>query len=78
MYGAIYAGGAPENDNLRPEEMWNIDTKLDDGKPGTGKMVDRAWGTNQCNNATSSVDYAATYNVSTTTVSCHPVFRQMF
>jgi len=23
---------------FRPEEMWNIDTKMDDGRPGTGKL----------------------------------------
>ena len=28
--------GTPE---LKPEEAWNIDTKLDDGKPGYGKVM---------------------------------------
>lgn len=34
--------GVKSKDNgsiLRPEEMWNLDVKLDDGKPGAGKIV---------------------------------------
>ena len=44
-YGnAFYAGGQsttnpPEIPNLKPEEMWNIDTKMDDGRPATGRMT---------------------------------------
>jgi prepilin-type N-terminal cleavage/methylation domain-containing protein len=26
---------------IKPEDAWNIDTKLDDGKPGTGKIITR-------------------------------------
>jgi hypothetical protein len=29
---------------LTPEEAWNVDTKLDDGKPGSGKIY--SWGNN--------------------------------
>ncbi len=42
-YGNIYffgrqlAGTSTWGDTLKPEEAWNIDTKMDDGKPGTGK-----------------------------------------
>ncbi len=41
-----------------PEEAWNIDTKLDDGKPGLGKLVTRTSCTGNgcqpnCNTATS-------------------------
>ncbi len=28
---------------LKPEEAWNIDTKLDDGKPAYGKIIGRWW-----------------------------------
>lgn len=28
--------------NLTPEEAWNLDTKMDDGKPGTGFIVTRS------------------------------------
>jgi prepilin-type N-terminal cleavage/methylation domain-containing protein len=27
------------DDTLKPEEAWNIDTKMDDGKPNTGKIT---------------------------------------
>ena len=40
---------------LRPEEAWNIDTKLDDGKPATGRVV--TWetdGSGSCSDLASS------------------------
>jgi prepilin-type N-terminal cleavage/methylation domain-containing protein len=53
---------------LTPEEMWNIDTKSDDGKPGTGRIV--AHSRDQCANATSATDYAATYRLDVKSVVC--------
>lgn len=52
---------------FKPEESWNIDTKMDDGKPGTGKVVSRWDG---CTNAANSADFAATYLLSTATQVC--------
>ncbi|PZP86950.1 MAG: hypothetical protein DI582_01495 [Azospirillum brasilense] len=38
-FGAIVPAGTwPSNYSLKPEEAWNIDTKIDDGKPGTGLL----------------------------------------
>lgn len=62
---------------LNPEETWNIDTKLDDGKPGTGKMISRFWN-NACANAVSNTDYAATYRLSDPTIQCMPYFVRAF
>lgn len=46
---------------LKPEEAWNIDTKLDDGKPGLGKintfLDSGALGPNCSNGDTSSAEY---------------------
>ena len=38
MFGNA-AGGLPYGAALKPEEAWNIDTKIDDGKPGSGAVV---------------------------------------
>ncbi|MFZ4541880.1 MAG: hypothetical protein ACOYNL_08770 [Rickettsiales bacterium] len=48
---------------LKPEEAWNIDTKMDDGRPAFGKM--RA----NINCATGNTS-TATYNIGVSTVSC--------
>jgi prepilin-type N-terminal cleavage/methylation domain-containing protein len=29
---------------FKPEDAWNVDTKTDDGKPGSGKIVAMKWG----------------------------------
>lgn len=68
---------------IKPEDVYNIDMKIDDGKPGIGKVIvsGRA---NYCTtsagmfypavSALPSIDYLFT----TTTNSCAPVFRQQF
>ena len=76
-YGSFYtfgsrttaAAGGHEGAVLKPEEAWNIDTKLDDGKPGTGTVISTPWG-GGCNNAASSSDYGATYALTITTPTC--------
>lgn len=39
MFGSLSGGNATINIILKPEEAWNIDTKTDDGKPGSGKTL---------------------------------------
>lgn len=61
---------------LKPEELWNIDTKIDDGKPAYGKIMpfyrySYASG-NQC--STSDTAAAAEYAVSGTSQSCNMLF----
>jgi prepilin-type N-terminal cleavage/methylation domain-containing protein len=69
---------------LKPEELWNIDTKLDDGKPGTGTLIAREsmnWnGTagTKCTTSTSNIDYAGLYNLSNSGVSCAAYFKEAF
>jgi len=63
---------------LRPEEAWNIDTKLDDGRAGLGAVVSRvscAVGGCMpgCNSATSNAAgqaAAATYSLNNNQVAC--------
>ncbi len=59
---------------LRPEEVWNIDTKLDDGKPGRGKIVPRYW--SPCTNAVDQNDLDTTYKLNSNAVACVLIVRQ--
>jgi prepilin-type N-terminal cleavage/methylation domain-containing protein len=54
---------------LTPEDAWNLDVKLDDGKPGLGAVMTRTWTT--CTTATAG-DQASTadYNLSEESISC--------
>jgi prepilin-type N-terminal cleavage/methylation domain-containing protein len=54
---------------LKPEELWNIDTKMDDGKPGTGSVT--SWLSSfVANCASTSVASTADYVLSNTTLTC--------
>ncbi len=55
-----------ERNVLRPEEAWNIDTKMDDGKPAFGKI---RGGHTDCA-TTLAVAANATYNVTFTSPTC--------
>jgi prepilin-type N-terminal cleavage/methylation domain-containing protein len=61
---------------MTPSEVWNIDKKLDDGRPGTGKMHSYAVTscTDQANNATRE---AAAYLLSGSNLSCSPIFNAL-
>jgi prepilin-type N-terminal cleavage/methylation domain-containing protein len=52
---------------LKPEEAWNIDTKMDDGLPGTGKARS---GSNSPNCATTTVSTTAVYALTNSSVNC--------
>lgn len=62
---------------LTPQEAWNIDNKIDDGKPGTGKMHE-IYVLLGCTTATANTELNADYNVSNTAVTCSPVFYQPY
>ncbi len=77
IFGAQNPGNYPTAATLKPEEAWNIDTKLDDGKPGTGKIW--AWPfINNCTTSASNTDYAGAYALSTTSVVCALWFANAF
>lgn len=67
---------------LTPEEAWNLDTKMDDGKPGLGKIVASRW--NFCaTGAASTADAgSAEYLLNPPShlagTRCVPVFRNLF
>lgn len=87
-YGSYFLFGAKLSGNnvtlapiLRPEEAWNIDTKLDDGKPAYGRIMGRFWN-NLCGaaddgNHTNS-NLAASYKVSDSSIQCALYFTRVF
>ena len=61
---------------LTPEEAWNIDVKIDDGKPGMGEVISNYW--NTCTDAADKDDTDADYLLTDTTVRCALIFRRQF
>ena len=62
---------------VKPEEAWNIDTKIDDGKPAFGFVVAGSWST--CTTATSWTDTtAAVYRLDDNTTTCSLFFPNAF
>lgn len=62
---------------LTPKEAWNIDSKIDDGKPGTGDVM-TPWNAS-CTTATAQTDnLTATYNLSYTSEACRMEFPRAF
>ncbi len=92
-YGNAFGFGAQKSGNttsgaiLKPEEAWNIDTKMDDGKPGSGRVMacsDNGWynaTTNpaSCTLSTVATDtVAGTYNLTNTSLACSLIFTKQF
>lgn len=61
-------GGAGWAAILTAQEAWNIDSKLDDGKPARGRLIARHWST--CTNATGWTDLSAEYLLTATSKVC--------
>lgn len=79
MVGAQHANCIPANVAFTPQEAWNIDTKLDDGKPGTGKIVPRANGLNgypNCSDGNNTQAAIAAYKVEYSGLACALYFRR--
>jgi prepilin-type N-terminal cleavage/methylation domain-containing protein len=69
LFGGYVAADWPWRAILKSEEAWNIDTKLDDGQPGRGRVLSRVGG--NCTSAANNLDYAATYLLTQTGTNCH-------
>jgi prepilin-type N-terminal cleavage/methylation domain-containing protein len=74
------------NPILSPKEMWNIDTKMDDGQPGKGKLVTLEMNTgcyllaDGSPGSTSTTEPRADvrYNLQNTSKACALVFRDVW
>lgn len=65
--GAATTGDLAWNAVFTPEDLWNIDSKLDDGKPGTGTVRTSS---TPATCTTSNVAPTAEYALSSTAVAC--------
>ena len=74
--GVLTTNGEPSGDIFTPEEMWNIDTKMDDGRPATGQI----WGGNidDCTDASSDTSYSSNYVLAKTQKACFMMVRNAF
>ena len=68
-FGAQVTGTPTLGSVLTPAEAWGIDSKMDDGLPGSGKVIAFNWN-HLCANASSNTDYASPYNLGSSTVNC--------
>lgn len=70
IYGGIEANDINEVSILRPEEVWNIDTKMDDGRPAFGNVRVYFTLSGCATNSTYAQASIAEYNVSNSSPSC--------
>jgi prepilin-type N-terminal cleavage/methylation domain-containing protein len=81
--GGSSVNGAAGTAFLAPEELWNIDTKMDDGRPSTGRVLslypgtyNPAAGANGC--VTTNDATTAAYTLSNKAVSCGMLVKPSF
>ena len=68
VFGGLSEVGQPGAPILPPVDAWNIDTKLDDGKPATGSVRARNW--RECTTSTSNTDMDGQYKLESPARSC--------
>jgi len=81
QFGAYVANSDPAAPIIKPEEGWNIDSKIDDGKPALGTIVARdlsGFGGYNCTTATASSMTGADYYLPNANKRCALYFRQIF
>lgn len=69
--GGLIATSLAETGLLKPEEIWNLDAKMDDGKPATGFV--RVRHPTLCTNAVDTTVMTADYGFTSTSL-CIPIF----
>lgn len=84
-FGTVYPGGATRAPALKPEEAWNIDTKLDDGLPALGKVTSIEGyggpGANMCTDLVASNAAPlpnSAYGLTRSGINCPLVFKNVF
>lgn len=73
LFGKPTTTGTTSSKILSPEEAWGIDTKIDDGKPGSGNVI--GLHISDCTTASGNTDYTSTYERSDILVQCALYFR---
>ena len=82
IIGSYNENSKPNRMVMRPEEAWNIDTKLDDGQPGYGIVIAR-YHNNQCavptdGNSDGGADLNGSYNLADTSILCALYFARQY
>ena len=79
-FGAPTSNGDPAANILKAEDLYNLDLKLDDGKPATGTIVIRqtGWTGTACTDSTASTSLTANYLLTNTAVACVMFVRNQF
>lgn len=71
----------PTEPLLRPEEAWNLDTKMDDGKPARGRIVSSHWDT-LCSapdtGVAANTNLNASYRLTDNSLQCSLIFSRLF
>lgn len=75
-FGATDETGYPVKPLLLPQEAWSLDQKLDDGKPGHGRVVALYYTT--CTTATAAAQLEAEYLLTSDDKGCALVFPDAF
>lgn len=70
--GGPRSSGSAYASIMKPEEVWNIDTKIDDGKPGRGKV--NAVNYLTCTTATATDQFDSEYLLTSSSIGCSAVF----
>lgn len=74
-FGSQTGGNTTRGPILSPEEVWNIDTKIDDGRPGHGSVILRH--IDFCATPSGNTDVNADYLLSETGKLCAIIFRNV-
>ncbi len=81
LIAAPSTGANIVNPILKPEEAWNIDTKIDDGKPARGNVIALYWN-NLCAAADDGThannDLVASYKLTDSSIQCALLFTKAF
>lgn len=64
----------PVDGFLKPEEAWNIDIKLDDGRPASGKVMGQ--NITACTTSADNTDTSGTYKLNSNTNGCALMFPE--
>lgn len=73
VFGADGSDEAMYNPVLTAEDAWNVDQKIDDGRPGAGNVIAIWWGF--CDTATSINDFEGVYKANEDGIRCALYFR---
>ena len=73
ILGTQWTAQQPLQGLVKPEDAWNIDTKIDDGKPGVGILLGPKMGWGSC--TTSTTASSAEYDLDNISPECFFIFR---